>query len=88
MSAGSYSVTTSAQTVVSVDNAWSFTHSSGTANVFLDLGNGAVEVLRPGGSVSLSTASVSARTTSGTATLVVADFAPSYGGDGFDGGAP
>ena len=84
----SYSVTTTSQVVAPTANVWQFTHTAGSANIFLDVGAGRVEVLRPAGSVSINAAAVSARTTAGTATLDVTDYSPSWGGEIVDGGAP
>lgn len=77
----SFNVTTASQDVAAGGDVWLFTHTAGTANVFLERRDAAPEVLRPGGSVSLNaTTTVTARTSAGTATIDVADYAPAGGG--------
>lgn len=85
----SYSVTTTAQTVATSGNRWLFTHSAGTANVFVEGGGVTRALVQPGGALSLYAGSdLTARTSSGTATLDVTDYASSQDGDILDGGAP
>lgn len=85
----SYSVTTTAQTVATSGNRWLFTHSAGTANVFLESQGRTLGVVQPSGALSLFVgADVTARTSSGTATLDVTDYVSSQDGDVIDGGTP
>lgn len=74
-------VTTTRQAAADAGQVWLFTHSAGTANVFLEDATRVLFVLTPGASVSLSAVlAITARTSSGTATLGVAPYSPTGAG--------